>query len=98
MINACVEHVGSLLRPPYLRQPREARAQGQLTDDEFTFVRACTNRQAKVTLPSPSLFANLWDPRRSSAGWPSAPSVDSPPPYREIRFHQTHNGPNWRNS
>jgi hypothetical protein len=26
-----------------------------------------TRQQAKVTLPSPSLFANLWSPRRSVA-------------------------------
>ncbi|HEY1919055.1 MAG TPA: cobalamin-independent methionine synthase II family protein [Streptosporangiaceae bacterium] len=166
MINARVEHTGSLLRPPYLRQAREAKADGQLTDDEFkavedhavreiiamqeeaglpvindgelrrdsfqaelaaacdgftgvdmdawlwgdwhsaqaqvgdqstarppglavtgrlhkrrnlaaeefTFVRACTNRQAKVTLPSPSLFANLWDPRLSSGAYPTLDS------------------------
>jgi methionine synthase II (cobalamin-independent) len=163
VIHARVEHVGSLLRPPYLRQAREARAQGQLTADEFkavedravreviamqteaglpvvndgelrrdsfqaelaaacdgfagvgmdawlwgdwhseqaavgdqstarpaglavtgrlhkrrnlaaeefTFVRACTGRQAKVTLPSPSLFANLWSPRESAGAYPT---------------------------
>ena len=162
-ITAPVENVGSLLRPPYLQQGREARASGQLTADEFkavedhavrqvitmqeeaglpvvndgelrrdsfqaelaaacdgftgvgmdawlwgdwhsaqtevgdqstarpaglavtgklhkrrnlaaeefTFVRACTGRQAKVTLPSPSLFANLWSPAESAGAYPT---------------------------
>jgi hypothetical protein len=39
-----------------------------------TFLRTCTSLQAKVTLPSPSLFANLWSPERlrhrlPDAGW-----------------------------
>jgi 5-methyltetrahydropteroyltriglutamate--homocysteine methyltransferase len=162
-VNARVEHVGSLLRPPYLQQAREARAGGQLSTDEFkaaedhavrevialqeeaglpvvndgelrrdsfqaelaaacdgfsgvgmdawlwgdwhsgeaavgdqstarpeglavtgrlrkrrnlaaeefTFVRAATSRQAKVTLPSPSLFANLWSPQLSAGAYPT---------------------------
>jgi 5-methyltetrahydropteroyltriglutamate--homocysteine methyltransferase len=162
-VNARVEHVGSLLRPPYLQQAREARAGGQLSTDEFkavedhavrevialqeeaglpvvndgelrrdsfqaelaaacdgfsgvgmdawlwgewhsgeagvgdqstarpeglavtgrlhkrrnlaaeefTFVRAATGHQAKVTLPSPSLFANLWSPQLSAGAYPT---------------------------
>jgi 5-methyltetrahydropteroyltriglutamate--homocysteine methyltransferase len=41
-----------------------------LASEEFTFLRACTSRIAKVTLPSPTLFANLWDPQRSTAAYP----------------------------
>jgi 5-methyltetrahydropteroyltriglutamate--homocysteine methyltransferase len=158
---ARVEHVGSLLRPPYLRAARDARAAGQLSDaefkaaedravrevvalqdelglpvvndgeqrrdsfqseltascagfdgvnidawlwgewhsaqvgdlkigrpadlavvapvrkrrnlaaEEFTFIRACTTRPVKVTLPSPTLFANLWSPQRSADAYPT---------------------------
>ena len=41
-----------------------------LASEEFTFLRAHTTRIAKVTLPSPTLFANLWDPDRSRAAYP----------------------------
>jgi len=44
---------------------------GSLLRPEFTFLRACTSRQAKVTLPSPSLFANLWSPERSVGAYPT---------------------------
>jgi 5-methyltetrahydropteroyltriglutamate--homocysteine methyltransferase len=160
-VTARVEHVGSLLRPPYLRQAREARAAGRqdeaefkaiedravreivtlqeelglpvindgelrresfqseltaacdgftgvdvsawlwgqwhsaqvgdltitrpadlavvaplrkrrnLAAEEFTFMRSRTSRQVKVTLPSPTLFANLWSPARSAGAYPS---------------------------
>jgi len=161
MVTARVEHVGSLLRPPYLREAREARAAGELTPaqfkavedravrevialqedldlpvindgelrresfqseltaacdgftgvdisawlwgewhsaevgdltitrpadvavvaplrkrrnlaaEEFTFLRASTSRPVKITLPSPTLFANLWSPGRSAGAYPS---------------------------
>jgi 5-methyltetrahydropteroyltriglutamate--homocysteine methyltransferase len=34
-------------------------------------VRGCTGRQAKVTLPSPTLFANLWSPEKSAGAYRS---------------------------
>ena len=34
-------------------------------------MRGCTSAQAKVTLPSPSLFANLWSPQRSPGAYPT---------------------------
>jgi 5-methyltetrahydropteroyltriglutamate--homocysteine methyltransferase len=37
-----------------------------LSAEEFAYARGKTNRVLKVTLPSPSLFANFWDPDRSS--------------------------------
>jgi 5-methyltetrahydropteroyltriglutamate--homocysteine methyltransferase len=160
-VTARVEHVGSLLRPPYLRRAREASAAGQITPaelkaaedravretvgwqediglpvvtdgelrresfqaeltaacdgfagvspdawlwgdwhsaragdsstprpeglavvaplrkrrnlaaEEFTFLRGVTSRRAKVTLPSPTLFANLWSPELSAGAYPS---------------------------
>jgi 5-methyltetrahydropteroyltriglutamate--homocysteine methyltransferase len=36
---------------------------------EFAYARGKTNRVLKVTLPSPSLFANFWDPNRSSGAY-----------------------------
>ncbi|MDR2988388.1 MAG: cobalamin-independent methionine synthase II family protein, partial [Nocardiopsaceae bacterium] len=51
------------------------RKRRNLAAEEFTFVRACANldegRQVKVTLPSPTLFANLWSPERSSGAYPT---------------------------
>src|SRR5215469_6210156 len=58
-------------RPVDLAVTAPLRKRRNLAAEEFTFVRACTDRQAKVTLPSPSLFANLWSPERSSSAYPS---------------------------
>ena len=58
-------------RPADLAVTAPLRKRRNLAAEEFTFVRACTGRQAKVTLPSPSLFANLWSPERSSGAYPS---------------------------
>ena len=41
-----------------------------LAAEEATFLRSITDRTAKVTLPSPSLFANLWSPERSRDAYP----------------------------
>ena len=43
----------------------------QLAAEEFTFLRSLTDRQKKITLPSPSLFANLWSPERSVEAYPT---------------------------
>ena len=40
-----------------------------LSAEEFTYARGRTDRVVKVTLPSPSLFANFWDPERSRAAY-----------------------------
>jgi 5-methyltetrahydropteroyltriglutamate--homocysteine methyltransferase len=37
-----------------------------LSAEEFTYARGRTDRVLKVTLPSPSMFANFWDPERST--------------------------------
>jgi 5-methyltetrahydropteroyltriglutamate--homocysteine methyltransferase len=39
--------------------------------EEFVYARARATRPVKVTLPSPSLFANFWDPERSTTAYPS---------------------------
>jgi 5-methyltetrahydropteroyltriglutamate--homocysteine methyltransferase len=41
-----------------------------LAAEELVFLRAVTDRMAKVTLPSPSLFANLWTQERSREAYP----------------------------
>ena len=41
-----------------------------LAAEEFVFLRSITDRIAKVTLPSPTLFANLWTPERSRSAYP----------------------------
>jgi len=45
-----------------------------LSAEEFTYARGRTDRIVKVTLPSPSLFANFWDPDRSVGAYGSAES------------------------
>ncbi len=39
--------------------------------EEFVYARSQATRPVKVTLPSPSLFANFWDPERSTGAYPS---------------------------
>jgi 5-methyltetrahydropteroyltriglutamate--homocysteine methyltransferase len=67
------EELGDLLveRPPIAVVGR-LRRKRFLSAEEFTYARARTDRVLKVTLPSPSLFANFWEPNRSTAAYPSA--------------------------
>jgi 5-methyltetrahydropteroyltriglutamate--homocysteine methyltransferase len=57
-------------RPEDLAVTGTLRKRRNLAAEEFTFARACTLRQVKVTLPSPTLFANLWSPERSASAYP----------------------------
>jgi 5-methyltetrahydropteroyltriglutamate--homocysteine methyltransferase len=57
-------------RPAGLAVTERLRRRRLLASEEFTFLRANTARIAKVTLPSPTLFANLWDPDRSRSAYP----------------------------
>jgi 5-methyltetrahydropteroyltriglutamate--homocysteine methyltransferase len=71
----------SISRPPDLAVVAPLRKRRNLAAEEFTFVRACLgatrapadrpDRQVKVTLPSPTLFANLWSPELSAAAYPT---------------------------
>jgi 5-methyltetrahydropteroyltriglutamate--homocysteine methyltransferase len=47
------------------------RLRRSLAAEEFTFLRSHTDRIPKVTLPSPTLFANLWTPERSREAYPT---------------------------
>jgi 5-methyltetrahydropteroyltriglutamate--homocysteine methyltransferase len=61
----------TIARPAELAVVAPLRKRRNLAAEEFTFLRGCTSRQAKVTLPSPSLFANLWSPQRSAVAYPT---------------------------
>ncbi|HCF99242.1 MAG TPA: methionine synthase [Chloroflexi bacterium] len=55
-------------RPPIaLVEPLRRRR--SLAAEEFTYTRGRTDRTVKVTIPSPSLFANFWDPERSTRAY-----------------------------
>ena len=58
-------------RPPGLAVVERLRKRRNLAAEEFTFLRSITDRVCKVTLPSPSLLGNLWDPERSRAAYPT---------------------------
>ena len=61
----------TIARPEGLAVVAPLRKRRNLAAEEFTFLRGCTSRQAKVTLPSPSLFANLWSPQSSTGAYPA---------------------------
>jgi 5-methyltetrahydropteroyltriglutamate--homocysteine methyltransferase len=61
----------TISRPAELAVTGRLRKRRNLAAEEFAFVRGCTSRQVKVTLPSPSLFANLWSPQRSTDAYPT---------------------------
>jgi 5-methyltetrahydropteroyltriglutamate--homocysteine methyltransferase len=67
------EEVGdaTIERPAELAVTAPLHKRRNLAAEEFTFLRGCTARQAKVTLPSPTLFANLWSPEKSADAYPS---------------------------
>src|SRR5919107_4352608 len=58
-------------RPPDMAVVEKLHKRRSLAAEEFTFLRAHTDRIAKITLPSPTLFANLWSPARSRGAYPS---------------------------
>jgi len=58
-------------RPPKLGAVERLKRRRHLSVEEFVYLRARTKRIPKVTLPSPSLFANFWSPERSSAAYPT---------------------------
>ena len=67
------ERVGDLRkeRPATLGVVGPLRRKRHLSAEEFTYLRGRTARIAKVTLPSPSLFANFWSPVKSAAAYPT---------------------------
>lgn len=70
------ERVGdkSKARPPKLGVVDKLKRKRHLSAEEFTYLRACTSRIPKITLPSPSLWANFWSPNISSHVYPTLDS------------------------
>ena len=58
-------------RPPTLGVVGKLRRRRSLSAEEFVYARARTERTVKVTLPSPSLYANLWSPELSREAYPT---------------------------
>jgi len=56
---------------PQLGVEQTLRRKRSLATEEFVYARGRTDRVVKVTLPSPSLFANFWDPERSKVAYRS---------------------------
>jgi 5-methyltetrahydropteroyltriglutamate--homocysteine methyltransferase len=58
-------------RPPEIAVTQRLQRRRSLASEELTYLRARTDRIAKVTLPSPTLFGNLWSPERSRGAYPT---------------------------
>ncbi len=67
------EEVGDklIVRPENLGVVGKLRRRRHLSVEEFVYLRARTSRTPKVTLPSPSLFANFWWPEASTEVYPT---------------------------
>src|SRR5579871_113054 len=61
-------------RPPELGVTSKLRRKRHLAVEEFTYLRARTRRIPKITLPSPSLWANFWSAERSAGAYPTLES------------------------
>ena len=58
-------------RPRRLGAVGKLKRLGYLSVDEFSYLKSKTNRNPKVTLPSPSLWANFWSPKYSREVYPT---------------------------
>ena len=61
----------SIERPERVGVARKLRRRRHLTAEEFSYLRARTTRIPKVSLTSPSLYANLWSPEVSRDAYPT---------------------------
>ena len=61
-------------RPKELGVVSKLRRTRHLTSEEFVYLRGRTSRLPKITLTSPSLYANLWSPAKSKAAYPTLDS------------------------
>jgi 5-methyltetrahydropteroyltriglutamate--homocysteine methyltransferase len=70
------EHIGdkSTARPKELGVVSRLRRKRHLSSEEFVYLRRRTTRIPKITLTSPSLYANLWSAEKSSAAYPTLDS------------------------
>lgn len=62
---------GHVERPSSLGVVKKLNRRRHLSAEEFTYLRARTTRTPKVTLPSPSLWANFWSPEGSGNVYPA---------------------------
>ena len=58
-------------RPVGLGVVEKLRRRRHLCVEEFVYARGRTDRTVKVTLPSPSMYANLWSPELSREAYPT---------------------------
>jgi 5-methyltetrahydropteroyltriglutamate--homocysteine methyltransferase len=70
------ERVGEfkLERPAELGVVGKLRRRRHLSSEEFVYLRGRATKTPKVTLTSPSLYANLWSPARSAGAYPTLDS------------------------
>ena len=70
------ERIGhrSIPRPKDLGVVHKLRRTRHLSVEEFVYLRRRTSRIPKITLTSPSLYANLWSPAKSKAAYPTLDS------------------------
>ena len=61
-------------RPAGLGVVDKLKRKRHLSVEEFVYLRGRATGVAKVTLPSPSLFANFWSPEHSRAAYPTLES------------------------
>ncbi len=61
-------------RPEELGVVGKLRRTRHLASEEFVYLRRRTSRIPKITLTSPSLYANLWSPAKSTAAYPTLDS------------------------
>ena len=64
----------SVERPASLGVIDKVTRKRHLSSEEFTYLRGHTTRAPKITLPSPSLWANFWSAGRSRAAYPTLDS------------------------
>jgi len=60
-----------IARPPELGVTSKLKRRHHLAAEDFTYLRGRTTRIPKVTLTSPSLYANLWSKERSGEVYPT---------------------------
>jgi 5-methyltetrahydropteroyltriglutamate--homocysteine methyltransferase len=58
-------------RPQTLGVVGKLQRRRHLSVEEFVYARGRTERTVKVTLPSPSMYANLWSPELSAGAYPT---------------------------
>src|SRR3712207_9486844 len=61
----------SVERPATMGVVGRLRRRRHLCVEEFVYARARAKRTVKVTLPSPSLYANFWSPELSREAYPT---------------------------